>query len=420
MGLAIMDRLLVLAVIMPVVMPVSHILWFHNEVCIGGRSLWSIFQRNARAPDAISRRGLAHTSEAPAQNQKISTEAAAVTGAGQTRVVSAIFAVVLVTAALYFGRIVLEPVAFVLFIMALVEPFQTAAERRMGKPAALALTILLTLLVISLLVWAIVWSIGDVGHWGVTNVARFQSLYMRADQWLESHDIFTMDLSNGFDSSWFAGIFKYVAVQVNYFIGFALVVFLFLMFGLAEMGDFKIKIEALDKKMSGWSLVETSGRIANKIRKYMLIRTVASVVTGLAVFVFALLIGLDLAVAWGIISFVLNYIPYIGPLVAVVLPAIFATAQFESWHMAAIVFGSLYLIQFIIGSYLEPVLTGTALSISPFVMLFAFLIWDFLWGMPGAFIGLPVTIALFTIWKQNPSTRWIANLMSTAGDTTED
>ena len=110
----------------------------------------------------------------------------------------------------------------------------------------------------------------------------------------------------------------------------------------------------------------------------------------------------------------MNYIPYIGPLVAVILPVIFAAAQFESWQMAAIIFGSLYLIQFVIGSYLEPMLTGTALAISPFVMLFAFLVWDFLWGMPGAFIGLPVTIALFTIWEQNPSTRWIANLMSTS------
>jgi AI-2E family transporter len=105
---------------------------------------------------------------------------------------------------------------------------------------------------------------------------------------------------------------------------------------------------------------------------------------------------------------------YIGPLVAVILPVIFATAQFESWQTAAIIFGSLYLIQFVIGNYLEPMLTGSALAISPFVMLFAFLIWDFLWGMPGAFIGLPVTIALFTIWEQNPSTRWIANLMSTS------
>jgi len=299
--------------------------------------------------------------------------------------------------------------------MALVEPFQKAAEVRMGKPMALILTILLALLVLSVLVWAIVWSFGDVAHWGVAHVDRFQSLFIRLNQWLDGHEMFTLDLSSSFDSSTFVGIFKAVAMQVNYLIGFALVVFLFLMFGLAEFDDFKIKLIALDKKLSGWSLLETSGKIAEKIRKYMLIRTVASAVTGVAVFVFALIVGLDLAVAWGIISFVLNYIPYIGPLVAVVLPAIFAIAQFDSWQMAAVIFGSLYLIQFVIGSYLEPMLTGTALAISPFVMLFAFLIWDFLWGMPGAFIGLPVTIALFTIWEQNPSTRWIANLMSTSG-----
>jgi AI-2 transport protein TqsA len=349
----------------------------------------------------------------------LSNDEPLVTGAGHRRFVPAVFAVVLISAALYFGRIVFEPVAFVLFTMALVEPFEKAAEVRLGKPIALTLTILLTLLVLSLLVLAIVWSIGDVAHWGLANVERFQSLYLRTTQWLEGHDIFIMDVSS-LNSSSFVGVFKAVAVQVNYFMGFALVVFLFLMFGLAEMDGFKIKLAALDKKMSGWSLLETSGRIAEKIRKYMLIRTLASAVTGLAVFVFALAVGLDLAVAWGIISFVLNYIPYVGPLIAVILPVIFATAQFESWQMAAIIFGSLYLIQFVIGSYLEPMLTGTALAISPFVMLFAFLIWDFLWGMPGAFIGLPVTIALFTIWEQNPSTRWIAKLMSTCGAASAD
>jgi AI-2 transport protein TqsA len=338
---------------------------------------------------------------------------AGVTGAGRNRFVTAVFAVVLVSAILYFGRVVLEPVAFVLFAMALVEPFQKAVEVRIGKAMALTLTILLTLLVLSILVFVIVWSIGDVVHWGLANVDRFQSLYLRARQWLEGRDLFIIDLSS-LNSSSFVGVFQAIAMQANYFIGFALVVFLYLMFGLAEMDDFKTKLSALDKKMNGWSLLETSGQIAGKIRKYMLIRTLASVVTGVAVFLFTLSIGLELAVAWGVISFVLNYIPYIGPLVAVILPVIFATVQFESWQMAAVIFGSLYLIQFVIGSYLEPMLTGTALAISPFVMLFAFLIWDFLWGMPGAFIGIPVTIALFTIWEQNPSTRWIANLMSTS------
>ena len=67
-----------------------------------------------------------------------------------------------------------------------------------------------------------------------------------------------------------------------------------------------------------------------------------------------------------------------------------------------------------IGNYLEPIIAGKTLAISPFVMLVAFFFWGFLWGVPGAFIGLPVTIALFTIFEWNPSTRWIARLLSTS------
>jgi AI-2 transport protein TqsA len=332
--------------------------------------------------------------------------------AAKYRFLTVIFTVVLTSSALYFGRVVLEPIAFVLFAMALVEPLQKAAEGRFGKGLAITITIILTLVVLSLLVGAIVWSVSDIIHWGLANLERFQSLYKRTTQWLQEHDLFVVDLES-LGSFSFAGVLKAVAGYVNYLIGFALVVFLFLAFGLAEMDEFKLKVIALDKEVSGWSLLETVGEIARRIRKYMLIRTLASVATGVAVFIFTLSVGLELAVAWGVISFVLNYIPYVGSLIAVVLPVIFATAQFESWQMAAFVFGSLYLIQFVIGSYLEPILTGNALSISPFVMLLAFLAWDFLWGMPGAFIGLPVTIALFTIWQRSPSTRWIANLMST-------
>jgi len=134
--------------------------------------------------------------------------------------------------------------------------------------------------------------------------------------------------------------------------------------------------------------------------------------TGLAVFAFTISVGQDLAIAWGIISFVLNYIPYLGTLVAIVLPVLFASVQFESWRMVLFIFGGLYLIQFLIGSYFEPRIAGKALAISPFVMLIAFFFWAFLWGIPGAFIGIPVTIALFTVYEKNPSLSWLAKLLS--------
>jgi len=344
----------------------------------------------------------------------MSNEAPAMNDTRLGRFIQALVAVILVSAALYFARVVFEPIAFALFGMALVWPFQKAIEAKMPKPNALILTILLTLFVIFVLASAIIWSVGDIVHWIFANVARFQSLYMRTTQWLEGHGIFVMEGLGQSDIRTFIGIVQGAATGVNYFIGFCVVVFLLLTFGLVELSDFRIRLEELEPKI-GFNISQTAEEIAKKVRKYMLIRTLASVLTGLAVFVFTLSIGLDLAIAWGVISFVLNYIPYLGPLIAVVFPVLFATAQFESWPMAIVIFGGLYTIQFLIGNYFEPMVAGKALAISPFVMLVAFFFWAFLWGIPWAFIGLPVTIALFTVCEQNPSSRWIARLLSTSG-----
>jgi AI-2 transport protein TqsA len=303
--------------------------------------------------------------------------------------------------------------AFALFAMALVWPFQEALADRTSKPIALILTLILTLAVLLVFVSVIVWSVGDVVHWVSDNSARFKSMYTRYKEWLDSHGIFIVGAFDQFDTRAFVGVFRQIAGGVNYFVGFCLVVFLFLVFGLTELGAFRIKFHKLGERI-GWDISQTASEVAKKIRKYMVIRTLASVLTGVAVFIFTLSIGLDLAIAWGVISFVLNYIPYLGPLVAVALPVIFATVQFESWGMVLVIFGGLYVIQFLIGNYLEPIIAGKALAISPFVMLFAFFFWDFLWGMPGAFIGLPVTIAVFTICEQSSSTRWIADLLSSS------
>jgi len=139
---------------------------------------------------------------------------------------------------------------------------------------------------------------------------------------------------------------------------------------------------------------------------------VMSVLTGAVVWGITLLAGLELATAWGVIAFVLNYIPFIGPLFATVFPTLFAIAQFESWQLALIVFLSLNLIQFLIGSYLEPRIAGAALAVSPFLILFAVFFWSFLWGIPGAFIGVPIVIAVLTVCEQHESSKWVATLLS--------
>src|SRR5690606_7790271 len=113
---------------------------------------------------------------------------------------------------------------------------------------------------------------------------------------------------------------------------------------------------------------------------------------------------IDLALEWGLIAFVLNYIPFLGPLVATVFPTIFTAAQFESWQSALIMFLGLNLIQFVIGSFLEPRIAGARLSISPFLVLFSVFFWAFLWGIPGAFIGVPILIAVVSAMQHFPAT----------------
>jgi predicted PurR-regulated permease PerM len=144
----------------------------------------------------------------------------------------------------------------------------------------------------------------------------------------------------------------------------------------------------------------------------MLVRTAMSVITGVLILGFAWIAGLELATAWGVIAFVLNYIPFVGPFVATVLPTLFAVAQSQSWEMAVLVFVCLNLIQFLIGSYLEPRVAGATLSISPFLVLFAVFFFMFLWGIFGAFIGVPIVVAALTICEQYPSSRWVADLFS--------
>ena len=78
--------------------------------------------------------------------------------------------------------------------------------------------------------------------------------------------------------------------------------------------------------------------------------------------------------------------------------------------MAIFIFGCLNLIQFLVGSYLEPRIAGTFLSISPFMVLFAVFFWTFLWGIPGAFIGVPIVIAVLTLCDQHEFSRWLGRL----------
>jgi AI-2 transport protein TqsA len=321
--------------------------------------------------------------------------------------------VIAIFAALYFARAIFVPVAFAIFIIALVWPLQSALQSKIPTLLALAITISITAIVISVVALLLVWGFGVVGQWLFQNAARYQELYANIVTWLDGHGIYAAGLiAEYFNMNWVLRAFQQLTGRVHGILTFVVTTLVFLLLGLLEVLVAKRKLETFGDKELGQSLLAAFTTVAAKFRRYMVVRTGMSVVTGVAIWAFSLLAGIELATAWGVIAFALNYIPFIGPFIATVFPSMFAIAQSESWQMALVVFIGLNLIQFMIGSYLEPRVAGAALSISPFVVLFSVFFWLFLWGIPGAFIGVPIMIAVITICGQFPSSRWVSHLLS--------
>lgn len=323
-------------------------------------------------------------------------------------------AAVLVVALLHFAQSVFVPLTFSLFVIALVWPLQAGLQRHLPKLLALLTTLSFTIVVIVAIGSLTAWGFGKLAQWLFFNAGRLQAIYMDWAAWLDGQGVAIVGpITDRFDIRWFVGVVQGIAGRLNSLTGFTLLVFIFIMLGLLEVDDFNARLSQRDAQPFGDKILRANREIGRKLRRFMLVRSFASVLTGLVVWGFAWLAGLELAPAWGAIAFALNYIPFLGPLIATVFPTLFAIAQFASWQMAVLVFLSLNVIQFIIGSYLEPRLAGASLKISPFAVIFAVFFFSFLWGLAGAFIGVPILIAFIAYCAQDPSSRWLVVLLST-------
>lgn len=324
-----------------------------------------------------------------------------------------IIALILVLTACKFAQVVLEPALFAIFLIEIVWPLQKTLQARLGTAAALTITGVLTSAVVIALLSLIVWEGREIAEWIRQNLDRIQESLIRSTSWLEDHDIFLFaTLADSFNSATVLRVLQVVAMRINTLLAFALIVIIYVLLGLAEASVLAERIEAWKNQDTSRHILAAGRRIGQKFRKYMVVRTIASIATGLSVWALARLVGLELAAASGVLAFSLNYLPYLGSLIVTALVPLFAFVQFGSIETAAIVLVGVLFVQAAIGSYLEPVFAGTALSISPPLVLFSIVLWTFLWGPLGAFLGVPLAIAAITLFEEFPSTRGIADILS--------
>ena len=306
----------------------------------------------------------------------------------------------------------IAPIVFAFFAIALVWPLQGALQKRVPAVAALLVTMLVTLVTLLGLAWLVAWAFGRVGSHIVANAAQIQAFYTAQLAWAEARGIDVAGtIAAQFDARWLVRLAQGVLAQLRGTLSFILLTLVFVLLGLLEVGAIRSQMLIL-RHNTPTALLRAAERIGAKLRAYMLVRTLVSVATGLVVWAFAAIMGLELAAEWGAIALVLNYIPFLGPLVATLFPTLFAALQFGSWGSALMVFAGMQLMQFLGGSYIEPRLAGRNLAVSPFLVLASVFIGGFLWGVPGAFIGPPALIAALTLCEEFLAARPFAALLS--------
>jgi predicted PurR-regulated permease PerM len=282
----------------------------------------------------------------------------------------------------------------------------------MPKLIALAITLVVTIAVCLAFASLAAWAFGRVAQSLISDAPRYQALYENVVKWLDDRGISVMGVwAEHFNVGWVLRAAQRVAGRINVTLRFWLIALVYLILGLLEVDEIRRKIAALNNPEVSRVLLNGSAATAIKFRKYLLVRTQMSALTGLLVGLFALATGLQFAFEWGVIAFVLNYIPFIGPFIATLFPTLVAMTHFDSWQAVLGAFIGLNIIQFIVGSYIEPRVSGGVLSMSPFVLLFAIFFWTFLWGLIGTFIGVPIMLAILTFCSQHQSSRWVADLL---------
>lgn len=355
-----------------------------------------------------------------------------------------ILAAFAVGASLYFLRSVLLPFILALFFVTGVAPVLYWIEKRFQAPrmVAVAIAFLLGILLFTIL-WLLIWlSVASLLSNADAYRARIATLVEMTEAWLPTDGLReetpprppaadgsatgaasdtslprtpeTLETPGdaagsqreaakpGYDFSAFFSqnvglVMRHLSASLMDLLSSALMVLIFMFFLL--LGDSTTSI----RRQGVWAEIESG------IRNYIVTKTVISIATGVAFGGVLWLFGIPLALVFGLLAFLLNFIPNIGPIIASVLPLplILLHPDLSVFSMILVIVLTSG-IQFVSGNVLEPKIMGESFDLHPVVILLTLMFWGMLWGIVGMFLATPITAALKVFLDQFEPTRPIA------------
>ncbi len=156
-------------------------------------------------------------------------------------------------------------------------------------------------------------------------------------------------------------------------------------------------------------------RFAENMNRYIAIKTSISLITGLTVTLLLWVLGVDFPILWGMLAFLLNFVPNIGSIIAAVPAVLLALVELGPLHATLAALGYMAL-NIVMGNFVEPRFMGRGLGLSTLVVFLSLVLWGWVFGPVGMLLSVPLTMTAKIALEANPSTLWLARLLGPADE----
>jgi len=327
-------------------------------------------------------------------------------------------AVLLSGAAIYLLQAIIAPLLLAVFLLALVADL-TRLIKRLAPTAPPNLALGLSLLVI-------------VAGFAVISVIitdNLTGLLANADEYTTRMDAILMETSRNFGvrlAPNFESMLRSIqtaevaGAMLNWIqgglSGLAFVL-IYLGFLIVSRGSYARKLDALRPKGEGAVDVDQIlERIQKAVQGYVRIQTVTGLMIALASWLVMFWIGLPQPVFWAFLIFVASYVPVVGGVVAILVPAAFSLMVFGDLERPLILLSALMVIGFVVGNIIQPRMQGVDLNLDPVIVLLSLAFWSVLLGATGAFLSTPLSVGAMAILAEFKGSRWLAIALSEDGN----
>ncbi len=329
----------------------------------------------------------------------------------QTPLIVTLAALVIVIAGLKVAAPLLAQFLLALFIAVVCTPSIHWME---SKKIPRSLAIFLVLFVILAFVYLVVVLVGDSIQSFSDNktlyVQKLDAQFQALTSWLVSIGIPAqgVEVSTLVEKADIMSLVTRVVGGLGTIFSDFFVIFLSVIFILAEMTSFPEKFKKAFSDSQD-KMVHVNA-ILGKIRHYLAIKTGASLVTGILVSILLVLIGVDYPFLWGMLTFLLNYIPNIGSIIAAIPALILALVQLGPMAMLWTAV-SFFAVNNLIGNFLEPRFMGKMLGLSTLVVFLSLIFWGWIFGSVGMFLSIPLTMTIKIALDTHEETRWLGVML---------